>query len=214
MSDAVPRRGAALAAVATAILVAACGSGGSSSTSAQSRPTTTVTRTASVTVSTSTSSATGSAPRARVAAAAAACAPRHTVVSIGEQGGATGHVGITLLFRNSGTLRCSLTGYPGAALVGPHRHLDVARTPQGFVGGLSPKARVNPVARLAPGGVAAAILEGEDFNPQTTGACPQYSALLITPPNQTVTVRLARALAICDPQIHPVVAGTSGRQPR
>ena len=68
------------------------------------------------------------------------------------------------------------------------------------------------MVRLAPGGFASAILEGEDVNPQTSAACPRYSSLLVTPPNQTVTVRLTRLLAICDPEIHPVVVGTSGTQ--
>jgi len=130
-------------------------------------------------------------------------------------GAATGHVGIMLLFRNSGTTACRLTGYPGAALLaatGRHRRLDIARTPQGFMGGLSPQARASPVVLLKPDRFASAILEGEDFNPKTSAACPQYATLLVTPPNQTVTVRFARSLAICDPEIHPVVAGTSGRQ--
>jgi hypothetical protein len=206
-----PRWGGALTALATAILAAACGSGGST-TAARARSTTTVTHTASVTVSTSTASASRARPRARTASAPPGCTPAHTVVSIGQQGAATGHVGIPLLFHNSGTAPCTLTGYPGAALVHGRRHLDVARTPQGFIGGLSPRARANPLVRLAPGGVASAILEGEDFNPQTSAACPRYSGLLITPPNQTVTVRVTLSLTICDPQIHPVVAGTSGRQ--
>jgi Domain of unknown function (DUF4232) len=128
-------------------------------------------------------------------------------------GAATGHVGLTLLFRNSGSAPCTLTGYPGAALVTATGHqLQIARTPQGYMGGLSPSATANPVVRLAPGQFASAILEGEDVNPVTTGSCPRYSALLITPPNQRVSVRLNRSLAICDPTIHPVVSGTTGRQ--
>jgi Protein of unknown function (DUF4232) len=209
-----------MAVVATAALVAACGSGGSSRSSSTAAPgsvtittrTTTVTGSASTTDSSTTS---GRAPRARTAALPAGCTPAHTAVSVGQTGAATGHVGITLLFRNSGPAPCTLAGYPGAALVaatGRHRRLDIARTPQGYMGGLSPQARANPVVLLAPGRLASAILEGEDFNPQTSAACPRYSAVLVTPPNQTVTVRLARSLAICDPQIHPVVAGTSGRQ--
>lgn len=203
-----------MAAVATAALVAACGSGGSSSTAGSRSATATANTTATSPASaSSSSSSSGRAPRARTASVPAGCTPAHTAVSIGQVGAATGHLGLTLLFRNSGPAPCTLTGYPGAALVaGPHRRLDIARTPQGYIGGLSPQARANPVVVLAPGRLASAILEGEDFNPQTSAACPRYSALLVTPPNQRVTVRLARSLAICDPEIHPVVAGTSGRQ--
>ncbi len=216
----ISRCGGAMAAVAAAALVAACGSGGASSSATTRAPgsVTTTTRTTTVTGSASTSdssSASARAPRARTASLPPGCTPAHTAVSFGRTGSATGHLGITLLFRNSGTAPCTLTGYPGAALVaagGHHGRLDIARTPQGYVGGLSPQARANPVVRLAPGGFASAILEGEDFNPQTSAACPRYPALLVTPPNQTMTVRLIHSLAICDPEIHPVVAGTSGRQ--
>jgi Domain of unknown function (DUF4232) len=209
-----------MAAVAVAAVVAACGSGGSSSSATTGAPgsVTTTTRTPIVTSSASasdSSSSSGPAPRARTAAVPAGCTPVHTAVSFGRTGAATGHLGITLLFRNSGSAPCTLTGYPGAALVAAgrrHRRLDVARTPQGYLGGLSPQARADPVVRLAPGGFASAILEGEDFNPQTSAACPRYSSLLVTPPNQTVTVRLTRSLAICHPEIHPVVVGTSGTQ--
>jgi Protein of unknown function (DUF4232) len=215
---AISRCGGAVAALATAAAVAACGSGGSSSSATSRAPTSATTTTRTVATSASTSDAStssGRSPQARTAALPAGCTPAHTAVSLGRVGAATGHVGLTLLFRNSGTTPCTLTGYPGAALVaaaGRHRRLDIARTPQGYMGGLSPQARANPVVLLAPGHLASAILEGEDFNPQTSAACPRYSALLVTPPNQRVTVRLTRSLAICDPEIHPVVAGTSGRQ--
>jgi hypothetical protein len=218
MGMSIPRCGGAIAAMATAVLAAACGSGGSSSTTSSAAPTVTTATTATVTTSaltTDSSSSSGAAPRSRTAALPAGCTPAHTAVSIAHQRAATGHEGITLLFRNSGTAPCTLTGYPGAALVaasGRQRVLQIARTPQGYMGGLSPQARANPIVRLAPGQFASAILEGDDFNPQTSGSCPRYSSLLVTPPNQTVTVRLPVSLSICDPQIHPVVAGTSGSQ--
>lgn len=80
------------------------------------------------------------------------------------------------------------------------------------MGGLSPAAKANPVIRLAPGQTASALLEGQDVNEPDGKPCPSYGTLLVTPPNQTVTVRFTRSLTICQPQIHPVVAGTSGRQ--
>lgn len=200
--------GAALAAV-TAASVAACGSGGSSSTAAPTAPSTS-TPSASATATSATTP-----PAASAASLPAGCTPPHTAVSIARMGAATGHVGLTLLLRNSGQAACTLTGYPGAALVAAtarHSQLQIARTPQGYMGGLSPQARANPVVVLAPGQSASAILEGEDFNPVTSGSCPRYSSLLVTPPNQHGTVRLTRSLSICDPTVHPVVAGTTGRQ--
>ena len=123
-----------------------------------------------------------------------------------------GHTGEPLLFQNSGRAACSLTGYPGVALVsGGGRQLQVRRTPNGYLGGLLPSATSNPVVRLGPGEKASALLEGEDST-RSGAACPGYVGLLVTPPNQTVTSHIARPVSICDPQIHPVVAGTSGRQ--
>ncbi len=125
-----------------------------------------------------------------------------------------GHFGLALLFRNAGSRPCSLTGYPSAALIvagGRRGQRQVARTPNGYLGGLSATATSVPIVRLAPGQTAAALLEGED----STGGgkpCPRSTALLVTPPNQTVMVRLARSMSICRPEIHPVVPGTSGRQ--
>ncbi|HWE11130.1 MAG TPA: DUF4232 domain-containing protein [Solirubrobacteraceae bacterium] len=211
--------------VLTATSVAACGSGGSTSsshsvsrTSAASPSTSSQVPTspqASTPAQTSTSQQASTSAQASAASVPGGCTPAHTAVSFGQAGAGTGHAGLTLLFRNSGSAACTLTGYPGAALVaatGRRGQLQVARTPQGYMGGLSPGARANPVVVLAPGRFASAILEGLDFNPVTTGACPAYSSLLVTPPNQRVTVRVARSLSICDPTVHPVVSGTAGRQ--
>ena len=118
-----------------------------------------------------------------------------------------------LLFRNTGSAACTLTGYPGANLVTSTGHqVPVPRTPQGFMGGISPQAKVDPTVHLAPGQQASAVLEGEDFNPKGGGPCPQYSILLVTPPNTHRSTKFTRAVSLCDPQIHPVVPGTSGRQ--
>lgn len=215
----ISRCGTVLLAGVTALAVAACGSGGSSSasspasaaatttsTSATSSPTTTTTATSTVT-STSTASATA-------ASTPSGCTSAHTAVSLKSMGAATGHAGLLLVFRNSGTAACTLSGYPGVNLATAHGHrqVQVPRTPQGFMGGLSPQAKVDPVAHLAPGQQAAAVLEGNDFNPKTGGACPRYTVLLVTPPNQTRSFVFSHPITLCAPQIHPVVPGTSGRQ--
>lgn len=123
------------------------------------------------------------------------------------------HVSFVLLFHNSGTSTCTLTGYPGAALVDARgAQLQIPRTPNGYMGGLASQDKVNPVVHVAPGKVVSALLEGEDFDNRTQKPCPHYVALLVTPPNQTVTRRLADRISICAPTIHPVVPGTSGRQ--
>jgi hypothetical protein len=209
-----------VATAAAALVVAACGSGQSTvthtSTTAASQATTTTTTTTAVSssstaASTATSTGTaGPAPRARTASAA--CAAGQVSVSLGPGSAGLGHSGFALLFTNTGSGSCALTGYPGAALVANGgAQLQIQRTPNGYLGGLAPTARANPIVRLAPRQVASALFEGLDST-SAGGPCPQYAALLVTPPNSTLTSRLSRAVSICRAQIHPVVPGRSGEQ--
>jgi hypothetical protein len=131
---------------------------------------------------------------------------------VGASTAGLGHLGAALLFANTGSRTCTLTGYPGVALsTASGGQRQVRRTPNGYLGGLSPQATAAPVVRLAPRQTASALLEG-DASTSAGGPCPDYVALLVTPPNQTVTRRLAKTMSICAAQIHPVVPGTSGRQ--
>jgi hypothetical protein len=70
-----------------------------------------------------------------------------------------------------------------------------------------------PVVRVLPGHTVSAYLEGLDSDAAHGGGpCPRYAHLLVTPPNQTVTARMTSPLTtICEPEVHPVVPGTSGR---
>jgi hypothetical protein len=198
-----------------ALVLAACGS--SAGTASRTGATTTRTSATTTTVPAPASSGgsttpTPAAPRATAALAPGGCGAGQISVSVGASSAGLGHLGQALRFQNVGSTACSLRGYPGVALVrSGGRRLNAARTPNGYLGGLSTSARSDPVIRLRPHQSGSALLEGED---STAGgrACPRYAALLVTPPNQTVTARMARPLSICDPQIHPVVGGTSGRQ--
>jgi Protein of unknown function (DUF4232) len=181
---------------------------------------TTAPATASTTTTTAPTTATGSstsspgtvAPRARAAVGSRGCAVGQVSVSVGSSTAGLGHLGEPLLFENVGSVACALSGYPGAAVVGAAgRQVQFRRTPNGYLGGLSLQATSDPVVLLRPHQTASALLEGEDSTP-AGASCPRYAALLVTPPNSTLTSRVARALSICDPQIHPVVPGTSGTQ--
>jgi hypothetical protein len=71
-----------------------------------------------------------------------------------------------------------------------------------------------PTVDLATGATASAILEG--FNApvdQTTASCPAYTGLLVTPPEETHTARVALAFSLCSVEIHPVVPGDGGGGP-
>ncbi len=124
-----------------------------------------------------------------------------------------GHIGLVLRFRNTGASGCVLTGYPGAALsTAAGQEVQARRTPRGYLGGLS-SATSPPVLHVAPGQTVSALLEGLDSDAAHGGGpCPRYAHLLVTPPNQRVTVRMPTPLArVCSPEIHPVIAGSTGR---
>jgi hypothetical protein len=125
--------------------------------------------------------------------------------------GGLGHIGIVLLLRNRAPGVCDLFGYPGVKLLGASgAGQDAKRTSSGYLGGISGSGL--PIIHLAPGATASALMEGSDV-PTGTGSCPIWTALLVTPPNETSTVRIAHAVgALCTPQIHPVVEGTSGSE--
>jgi hypothetical protein len=131
----------------------------------------------------------------------------------GHTSAGLGHLGLVLLFTNEGRTACTLGGYPGVALVtGSGGELQAKRSVSGYLGGLSASSHKIPVLRVGPGQTVSALLEGLDSRQPGGTACPAYRALLVTPPNFTLTTRIARPLAICRPSVHPVVAGSQGGQ--
>lgn len=211
------------AAVAAALALAACGSSTHSSSSARSpassssassaSPASTSTSTPAATATVSSTAVTSSTAAPRATVAGAGCSASQIAVSAAPGGVATGHVGLILRFRNHSASSCVLTGYPGAALSTASGHVvDARRTLSGFLGGLSGTSRP-PVLHVAAGQTVSALLEGLSADMAHGGRpCPRYAHLLVTPPNQRVTVRMATPLArICAPQVHPVVAGSDGR---
>ena len=139
-----------------------------------------------------------------------ACANADLTVSVGPSGAGMGHVGLTIVFTNSSDHQCTLTGYPGVAgMDSTSRKVTQAlQTLGGYMGGSSTKATVP----LAPGGRASALVEGTDVPTGTATTCPVYPRLLVTAPNQTGSHVLAARMPGCSLlQIHPVVAGATGR---
>ncbi|MFI6040027.1 DUF4232 domain-containing protein [Nocardia sp. NPDC051321] len=106
------------------------------------------------------------------------CAPGDLTVSLGQQGGAAGSIYIPIVFTNTGTAPCALSGYPGVSLatgtpptpIGPPAEPDTASaTPQ-------------PVT-LAPTQAAHAILRYSQAGNYDCDRAPAHY-LLINPPNQ------------------------------
>jgi len=157
------------------------------------------------------SSTTGSPPTTSIPI----CTTSHLTISSGLSQGATGHISTVLLFANSGTTTCNITGYPGLAGLNASgtQVVQAQRTLRGFTGGLAQGATAPPVVDLTPNQTASALVEGTDVPTGNATSCPSYPAFLVTPPNETHSVQLSLASAFpgCSQiQIHPVVPGTSG----
>jgi hypothetical protein len=133
-------------------------------------------------------------------------------ISTGQVAVGTGHQGVPLLFRNTGTTPCRLTGYPGVAgLTNGSAQTRATATPSGFLGGLPPGTSSLPVIELAPGEVASALVEGTDLPTGTATTCPSLTTLVVTPPNARQASRLPTGLPDCTGlAVHPVVPGTNG----
>ncbi|MDQ2728567.1 MAG: DUF4232 domain-containing protein [Actinomycetota bacterium] len=152
------------------------------------------------------------APDTAAPASSADCQGTSLVVSAGPGTAGLGHVGVPLLFRNSGTTPCRLAGYPGVAgLTSGGGQTQAARTLGGYLGGLRSGMSSLPVIELAPGEVASALVEGTDAPAGTATSCPSFTALLVTPPNTRQASRLTAGLPGCSGlAVHPVVPGTTG----
>jgi hypothetical protein len=80
------------------------------------------------------------------------------------------------------------------------------------MGGLPPDNQTPPIVDLAPGETASALLEGTNNPTGTATSCPIYSAILVTPPGETHSVRVGISMRGCTGlEIHPVVPGSTGR---
>lgn len=149
-------------------------------------------------------------PAIATAAPAAPHACRGSAIHVGHgrSNGATGHVSVVLFFRNTGSVTCTLRGYPGVDAIARDGHVlkHARRTLHGFTGGAK---RVRTIA-IAPGRRASAQLEAHDFNFKTSGDCRSSESISVTPPNTARATRLFVRISVCDLQIHPVVAGSSG----
>jgi hypothetical protein len=125
--------------------------------------------------------------------------PGSLPLTIVDDGGATGHAAITLIWRNRLPQPCTLTGFPG---------VDGVSSGGSTVHAARPSIPYRTVT-LPVNGYASAILEWATI--AGSGSCTALSArILVTPPNTTATQTLSRQVGLCSLQIHPVVAGRNG----
>jgi hypothetical protein len=138
------------------------------------------------------------------------CTENHLVITFSPTSSATGHEGDLVRFINLGPA-CTLQGYPGVDGLSTLGRVLVhaRRTPRGFLGGLPPGHSAGTV-NLATGSAASALLEGLGVG-FTSGPCPRYRYVRVTPPGATTSIGFPVPYPVCDPQIHPVVPGRTGR---
>jgi hypothetical protein len=193
-------------------VLAGCGSSSPATSSTAPATASATTPATTTTTTTTTTSATSSSPPAH--AASTACASGKISVTAAAGGAGVGHVGVVLRVRSTASDTCTLSGYPGATLVtAGNRDVPARRTRNGYLGGLASASAPVPVVHVLPGHTVSAFLEGADSDAAHGGGpCPRYAHLLVTPPNQTVTARMTSPVTtICQPEVHPVVPGTTGR---
>lgn len=158
-----------------------------------------------------------SAPRSAVAGGAAPAAPAGQGAGECELGdlaiglgttfasGAPGVVQRPILFKNTGSAACFVVGWPGvAALDGGGAQLFQAER----IGTKGPQVT------LQPGASASALLTVIAFRAvpnSTTPPCPSVPDLLVTPPDETHSARIAFGSTVCEqPKISSLAAGTNG----
>ncbi|MCX4091767.1 DUF4232 domain-containing protein [Nocardia sp. alder85J] len=150
-------------------------------------------------------SAAGSTPVATsVAQSLGPCGTGAVIIGAEQMSPATLHRGVRLTFSLVGAAApCALTGYPGVDSGAGGPLLHATRTPRGFMGGLPAGDDTAPPVRLDSGHLAHAIVEGVAVDAAGNG-CPQYTSLLVTPPDSTETSTLTVPIDTCALQVHPV----------
>jgi Protein of unknown function (DUF4232) len=192
--------------------------GGGSTSAAASATATTGGGTGGTATASATSTGTGTQPTASATdEGTSACTAAGLKVTNVSAGVGAGHTGWIVVFTNTGSVPCSVEGYPGAGVTDTPGQvvLNATRSQSGYLGGQysSPATIV-----LQPGGAASTVLEWVDFPPNgetPVGAnCPGMDSgkVLITPPNTRQSTPFPAPANLCaDFMVHPLVPGTSGR---
>jgi hypothetical protein len=152
-------------------------------------------------------------PPATKAASIAECTVSGLTIVTHPGDASSGHRSVIIVFTNKGPATCLMQGYPGVAALDSHdkQIAQATRTKNGYLGGLSAALQI-PEVDLARNESSSAMVEALAFNAGDGSACVAYAGLLVTPPDETHSVKVAWGSDGCsDLQIHPVVTGTSGR---
>ncbi len=215
---------------AGALVLAGCGGSNTASTSSnkpastgsappQTASTTTETTTATGTATTpaTTTSTTGTSTSnsggvgvGGSASAGTACTAADLTPSFLNSNGATGHVVIAFVLRNSSSSSCHSYGYPGVVFLsrsGAQIATDATRTTTDFAGHV-PETAIT----LQPGQEASFRLVVSDVG-SSQSACVTAHGLQIIAPDDTATMKatMPSGISVCNGKatVSPLAAGTS-----
>ena len=160
----------------------------------------------STTVPTSTGPTTASTT---ASASGVMCENGQIAVTVRPAGAAAGSSGQVIGFVNVSRVACTLTGYPGVAVLDAQRRqvIQAQRQLMGMLGGLANGSTTLPTVTLRPGQSASAMVEGTDNPEGTATSCICYPSLLVTPPNLTRPMKVNETLS---GSIAPGFSGCSG----
>lgn len=136
------------------------------------------------------------------------CTPGQLSIVAGKPLTAGGQHGVPLVFTNTATTMCRLTGYPDVVGLNPagEQVARAGRTQHGQLGGL--KSGEPPVIKLDRGKSASALVESADSEADTS--CAPYNRLLVSAPDSTASTEIAWPGGCGALEVHPIVSGTRG----
>jgi hypothetical protein len=112
-----------------------------------------------------------------------------------------GHSWMSLVYRNTSSQTCTVTGYPGLDAVGSYGHV-LAHAKRNRDGQQIRTISINP------GGYASAGVQWENFNGATGGSCAFSESVNTIVANTSRVHHLDVSVSRCGLQVHPTVAGT------
>jgi hypothetical protein len=141
--------------------------------------------------------------------AEADCTLSQLSVTDSDGGAGSTHRSVVVVFANTSSVRCHLAGYPGVAALNAsdQQVAQATRTLSGYLAGAKSVTQVT----LDPGQSASATVEALAMDATTGNSCTRYAGILVTPPNETHSIKLGWPNDGCGSlQVHPVVPGTTG----
>lgn len=120
--------------------------------------------------------------------------------------------GLLLKYTNVDTVPCTLSGYPAATAIGANGHLlgTAGQRPSGFFGGLASGSTSPPTVTLLTR-TASAVIEWSSAAYTQGSSCYQQAKISSAPPGTSASRSFGALVRICDLQVHPVVAGSTGK---